>query len=65
MSIGGSSDKKGSPNGETLIEKKICKDKELAKLAGVGTGTIVWVQKFKIKEKKGNSYVFEKKNRNI
>lgn len=40
MSIGGSSDKKGSPNGETLIEKKIRTDKELAKLAGVGTGTI-------------------------
>lgn len=40
MSIGGSSDKKGSPNGETLIEKQIHTDKELAKLAGVGTGTI-------------------------
>lgn len=40
MSIGGSSDKKGSPNGETLIEKKIRTDKELAKLANVGTGTI-------------------------
>ena len=40
MSIGGSSDKKGSPNGETLIEKKIRIDKELAKLANVGTGTI-------------------------
>lgn len=40
MSIDGSSDKKGSPNGETLIEKKIRTDKELAKLAGVGTGTI-------------------------
>ena len=40
MSIGGSSDKKGSPNGETLIERKIRTDKELAKLANVGTGTI-------------------------
>lgn len=40
MSIGGSSDKKGSPNGETLIEKQTHTDKELAKLAGVGTGTI-------------------------
>lgn len=40
MSIGGSSDKKGSPNGETLIDKKIRTDKELAKLANVGTGTI-------------------------
>lgn len=40
MSIGGSSDKKGSPNGETLIENKIHTDKELAKMAGVGTGTI-------------------------
>lgn len=40
MSIGGSSDKKGSPNGETLIEKQTHTDKELAKLAGVGTGTV-------------------------
>ena len=36
MSLGGSSDKKGSPNGENLINT----DKELAKLAGVGTGTV-------------------------
>lgn len=41
MSIGGSSDKKGSPNGETLIKKQTHTDKELAKMAGVGTGTIV------------------------
>ena len=40
MSIGGSSDKKGSPNGENLIEKQTHTDKELAKLAGVGTGTV-------------------------
>ena len=40
MSIGGSSDKKGSPNGETLIGKQTHTDKELAKMAGVGTGTI-------------------------
>lgn len=40
MSIGGSSDKKGSPNGETLIKKQIHTDKELAKMAGVGTGTV-------------------------
>ena len=40
MSIGGSSDKKGSPNGETLIQKQTHTDKELAKKAGVGTGTI-------------------------
>ncbi len=40
MSIGGSSDKMGSPNGETLIEKQTHTDKELAKLAGVGTGTV-------------------------
>lgn len=40
MSIGGSSDKKGSPNGETLIQKQTHTDKELAKMAGVGTGTI-------------------------
>ncbi len=40
MSIGGSSDKKGSPNGEPLIEKKIHTDKEIAKMAGVGTGTV-------------------------
>lgn len=32
--------KKGSPNGETLIEKQTHTDKELAKMAGVGTGTI-------------------------
>ena len=40
MAIGGSSDKKGSPNGETLIKKQTHTDKELAKMAGVGTGTI-------------------------
>lgn len=40
MSIGGSSDKKGSPNGETLIEKQTHTDKELAKMARVGTGTV-------------------------
>lgn len=40
MSIGGSSDKKGSPNGETFIQKQTYTDKELAKMAGVGTGTI-------------------------
>ena len=40
MSIGGSSDKKGSPNGETLIKKQTHTDKELAKMAGVGTGTV-------------------------
>lgn len=40
MSIGGSSDKKGSPFGETLIKKQTHTDKELAKLAGVGTGTV-------------------------
>ena len=40
MSIGGSSDKKGSPNGETLIQKKTHTDKEIAKMAGVGTGTV-------------------------
>lgn len=40
MSIGGSSDKKGYPNGETLIQKQTHTDKELAKMAGVGTGTI-------------------------
>lgn len=46
MSLGGG-DKKSegaknrvSPNGETLIEKQTHTDKELAKLAGVGTGTI-------------------------
>ena len=40
MSIGGSSDKKGSPNGETLIKKQTHTDKELAKMAGVGVGTV-------------------------
>lgn len=40
MSIGGSSDKKGYPNGETLIQKQTHTDKELAKMAGVGTGTV-------------------------
>lgn len=40
MSIGGSSNKKGSPIGEPLIENKIRTDKELAKMAGVGTGTV-------------------------
>ena len=40
MSLGGSSDKKGSPNGETLIKKQTHTDKELAKMAGVGTGTV-------------------------
>lgn len=40
MSIGGSSDKKGSPNGESFIKKQTHTDKELAKSAGVGTGTI-------------------------
>lgn len=40
MSIGGNSDKKVSPNGETLIEKQAHTDKELAKIVGVGTGTI-------------------------
>lgn len=40
MSIGGSSDKKGSQNGETLIKKQTHTDKELAKMAGVGTGTV-------------------------
>lgn len=40
MAIGGSADKKGSPNGETLIKKQTHTDKELAKMAGVGTGTI-------------------------
>lgn len=40
MSIGGSSDKKGSSNGETLIKKQTHTDKELAKIAGVGTGTV-------------------------
>lgn len=40
MSIGGSSDKKGSPNGETLIKKQTHTDKELAKMADVGTGTV-------------------------
>lgn len=35
MSIGGTSDKKGSPFGETLIKKQTHTDKELAKLAGV------------------------------
>lgn len=40
MSIGGSSDKKGSPNGETLFKKQTHTDKELAKMAGVGTGTV-------------------------
>lgn len=40
MSIGGSSDKKGSPNGESFIKKQTHTDKELAKLAGVGTGTV-------------------------
>lgn len=40
MSIGGSSDKKGSPNGETLIQKQTHTDKELAKKAGVGVGTV-------------------------
>ena len=40
MSIGGSSDKKGSPNGETLIEKQTHTDKELAKLTGVETGIV-------------------------
>ncbi len=40
MSIGGSSDKKGSPNGETLIKKQTHTDKEIAKIAGVGTGTV-------------------------
>ena len=40
MSIGGTSDKKGSPFGETLIKKQTHTDKELAKLAGVGTGTV-------------------------
>ena len=33
-------DKSLSPNGETLSDKKIHTDKELAKMAGVGTGTI-------------------------
>lgn len=40
MSIGGSSDKKGYPNGETLIQKQTHTDKELAKMSGVGTGTV-------------------------
>lgn len=40
MSIGGSADKKGSPFGETLIKKQTHTDKELAKMAGVGTGTV-------------------------
>lgn len=40
MSIGGSSDKKVSPNGETLIKKQTHTDKEIAKMAGVGTGTV-------------------------
>lgn len=40
MSIGGSSNKKGSPNGETLVKNQTHTDKELAKLAGVGTGTV-------------------------
>lgn len=42
MSIGGTSDKKrkASPIGETLIVKQTHTDKELAKMAGVGTGTI-------------------------
>lgn len=40
MSIGGSSDKKVSPNGETLFKKQTHTDKELAKMAGVGTGTV-------------------------
>ena len=57
MSIGGSSDKKGSPNGDytdkELVMGKVTSspngekviistrtDKELAKLAGVGTGTV-------------------------
>lgn len=29
-----------SPNGETLIQKQTHTDKELAKMAGVGTGTV-------------------------
>lgn len=33
-------DKSFSPNGETLSDKRIHTDKELAKLAGVGTGTV-------------------------
>lgn len=33
-------DKSFSPNGETLLDRKIHTDKELAKMAGVGTGTI-------------------------
>lgn len=33
-------DKSLSPNGETLLDRKIHTDKELAKMAGVGTGTI-------------------------
>lgn len=40
MAIGGSADKKGSLNGETLIKKQTHTDKELAKMADVGTGTI-------------------------
>ena len=39
MSIDGSSDKKGSPNGETFIQKQTHTDKELSKLAGVGKET--------------------------
>lgn len=34
-------DKSLSPNGETLLDRKIHTDKELAKMAGVGTGTVV------------------------
>ena len=40
MSIGGSSDKKVSPFGYPLIQKQTHTDKELAKMAGVGTGTV-------------------------
>lgn len=46
MSIGGSSDKKVSPNGETLIKKQTHTDKELAKMAGVSTDTYPKGKKF-------------------
>ena len=52
MSIGGSSDKKGYPNEETLIQKQTHTDKELAKMSGVGTGTVA---RYKIKTTRQNS----------
>ena len=64
MSIGGSSDKKGSPNGKTLIQKQTHTDKEIAKMAGVGTGTVARFNKVMNSddEDKNNGCIADKYN---